>query len=401
MICKDTIYFLKYFPQFCVVFKVILTFYTMKRFLLLLFLMTCLCVNAQETNEIICPDAFYYALPENYFEVKVIVQKETSYKGPLADYAGEITGLSSTIKENEVQYKILSITVKEYARADKNQLYRLKKTDEKQRLRFLNSGLLNLSTSRKTTHPFSESEALFYHSSGSTEVTNRFPIYSANAVMEKYDTTYTYEERDSVLVQIPNITRSLVIKPTKRQAEDAMENLEKIREARWLLISGDHETDFSQLEIMLAELQKMENDYLTLFSGMKETEEKEYTFTVYPTQKAEIFSLPLFRFSPADGITEKEIGTVSYALHFKSLDSQNELIKTTIAASEKQKKKETNIYYRLPQIYTLTLIEDGKQSQVFGQYPVAQLGEIFSLPKKVKQFQLDPFTGGLKFVKFN
>ena len=363
-------------------------------------------VFAQSPHEVIFSDAFFYALPENYFEVKVTVQKETAYKGPLADYAGEITGISSTIKENKVQYKILSITVKEYARADKNQLYRFKKIDKNQRFNFLNSGLLNLSTSNKSPKSppsLPERAESFPLSNGFEEATNRFPIYSADAMMEKYDTTYTYEERDSVLVKIPHITRIQVIKPTKRQAADAMDNLEKIREARWLLISGDHEVDYSQLERMLAELQKMENDYLALFSGMKETENQEYTFTVYPTQKAAVFSQPLFRFSPADGITEKEIGTTSYALHFQTLDTQNELIKTLIADRETQKKKpksdESTVYYRLPQIYTLTLMENGKQSQVFGQYPVAQLGEILTLPKKVKQFQLDSFTGGLKFVK--
>jgi hypothetical protein len=222
-------------------------------------------------------------------------------------------------------------------------------------------------------------------------------------VIEKYDTVYTYEEIDSLLVQVPHVTRSLVIKPTKRQAEEAMENLEKIREARWLLISGDHEVDYSQLERMLAELQKMENDYLDLFRGITENEEEEFTFMVYPTQKEVIFSLPLFRFSASDGITEKEIGTLSYALNFKSLDSQNELIKKITADSEKQKKKSKfdgkTIYYRLPQIYAIALMENGKQTQIFGEYPVAQLGEVLPLPRKVKRFKLDPFTGGVKFIK--
>jgi len=375
--------------------------------------MSCLLVSngvfSQETENIIQTDAFFYALPENYFEVKVRVKKETFYKGPLADYAGEITGISSTIKENKVQYKILSITLQEYTRADKNQLYKLKKTCKRHYFKYLSSGLLSME--RKASSNSSKGEASspsghreVYIPNYEKEVVNRFPIYSADAVIEKYDTTYTYEEVDSLLVQVPHVTRSLVIKPTKRQAEEAMENLEKIREVRWLLISGDHEVDYSQLELMLAELQKMENDYLTLFSGMLETEEKEYTFMVYPTQKMALFSLPLFRFSTMDGITEKEIGTSSYSLNFKSLESQNELIKKVTTDSEKQKKKLNNsgttICYRLSQIYTITLIENGKQSQVFGEYPVAQLGEVLSLPKKVKRFQLDPFTGGLKFVKF-
>lgn len=379
----------------------------MKRLSFFLFLMSCLLVStgvfAQETNEIVQTDAFFYALPENYFEVKVTVQKETYYKGPLADYAGEISGLSSTIKENRVRYKMLSMTLQEYARADKNQLYKLKKSGNKHYFKYLSSGLLSME--RKTSPNLSKKEeTLSLGAVGGCETVNRFPIYSANAVMEKYDTTYTYEDIDSVLVQVPHITRSLVIKPTKRQAEEAMESLEKIRETRWLLISGDHEVDYSQLALMLAELQKMEKDYLALFSGMLETEEKEYTFTVYPTQKVDVFSLPLFRFSATDGITEKEIGTISYSLNFKSLDAQNELIRKITTDGEKQKKKPDNsgttIYYRLPQIYTIILMENGKQSQVFGEYPVAQLGEVLSLPKKVKQFELDPLTGGLKSVKF-
>jgi len=379
----------------------------LKKIFLAVCAFVCIYATAQDTNKIIQTNAFFYALPENYFEVKVIVQKETFYKGPLADYAGEVTGISSTVKENKVQYKILSINLKEYAREDKNQLYKLKNTYKRHHFKYLSSGLLNME--RKTSATPSEVGyspllgGVYTPHHGKNDELNRFPIYSADAVMEKYDTIYTYEVIDSMLVQVPNITRSLVIKPTKQQAEEAVESLEKIREARWLLISGDHEVDYSQLEIMLAELQKMESDYLTLFSGMLETEEKEYTFIVCPTQKVDIFSLPLFRFSTADGITEKEIGTISYSLNFKVLESQNELI-TITTADEKQKKKTDNkgttIYYRLPQIYTIALMENGKQSQIFGKYPVAQLGEVLSLPKKVKRFQLDPFTGGLKFVKF-
>ncbi|MCL2131116.1 MAG: DUF4831 family protein [Lentimicrobiaceae bacterium] len=377
----------------------------MKRFYLLLFggfLCGLSAVFAQEINEIGQSDAFYYALPENYFEVKVRVQKETFYKGPLADYAGEVTGLASTVKENKVLYKITGITIKEYARADKNQLYKLKKNGNRLRFSYLRNGLLNMERKTFPNHS-SEKEKTYAFNTEKTEEINRFSIYSANAVMEKYDTVYTYQEIDSVLVQVQNVTKSLVIKPTKRQAEDAMETLDKIRDARWLLISGEHEVDFSKLEAMLAELQKMENDYLALFSGMVETTEEEHTFIVCPTQKTDIFSLPLFRFSSTEGITEKEIGTVSYSLNFKSLDSQNELIEKTMADSEKQKRKidadGKTIYYRLPQVYVVTLLENGKPSYVFGEYPIAQLGEVLSLPKKVKRFQLDAFTGGLRFVK--
>ena len=382
----------------------------LKRIFLVVYGFACIYAKAQEANEIIQTDAFFYALPENYFEVKVTVQKETFYKGPLADYAGGVTGISSTVKENKVQYKIVSITLKEYARADKNQLYKLKKSYKKHHFSYLNSGLLNME--RKTAPSERGEYSPFEGGRGMSEFIpnyvkenkNRFSIYSADAVMEKYDTTYTYEDIDSVLVQMHHVTRSLVIKPTKRQAEEAMEKLEKIRESRWLLISGEQEVNFSRLELMLAELQKMENDYLALFSGMLETEEKEYTFTVFPTQKVDIFSLTLFRFSASDGITEKEIGTISYSLNFRALNSQNELINKTVTADEKQKKKMDNsgatVYYRLPQVYTIALMENGKQSQVLGQYPVAQLGEVLSLPKKVKRFQLDPLTGGLRFVKF-
>ena len=388
----------------------------MKRLSFFLFLAGGLLVSngviAQETNEIAQPDAFYYALPENYFEVKVKVQKETLYKGPLAEYAGVVTGIPFTVKENKVQYKILSIAVKVYARADKNQLYKLQKTGKQHYFKFLQSGLLNMECKGEIEEFWEMGEIVeigevgeigkFSSNYRQNENVNRFSIYSADAVMERYDTTYIYEEIDSVLVRVPNVTRSLVIKPTKRQAEDAMEKLEKIRETRWQLISGENEVDYSQLSVMLAELQKMENDYLTLFSGMLESEEVEYTFIVCPTQKMDIFSIPLFRFSTADGITEKEIGTVSYSLNFKSLDSQKELIEKIKSNTEKKKIDDSGktVYYRQPQIYSVVLLENGKQSQAFGEYPVAQLGEVLSLPKKVKRFQLDPFTGGLKSVTF-
>jgi len=371
----------------------------MKRLSFLFFLMGNMLISNMVSAQ---TETFYYALPENYFEVTVKVQKETFYKAPLSDYAKEVTGLAATVKENKVQYRIVSITVKEQARADKNRLYKLKITGKETLIDFLNSGLLNLATPTISESCKTSSSWENTAKTDKNEDINRFPIYSANAVMEKYDTTYTYEEMDSVLVQIPHVTRNLIVKPSKQQAEDALEKLEKIRDTRWQLVSGDHDVDFSQLGLMLAELQKMENDYLALFGGTVENEEEEHIFIVYPIQKEAVFSLPLFRFSTADGITSKEVGTLSYTLNFKSLDVQNELVAKTKADTKKQKMDNSGktIYYAQPQVYTVTLLVNGNPSQEFGQYPIAQLGEVLPLSKKVKHFKLDTLTGGLKFIKF-
>jgi hypothetical protein len=352
-------------------------------------------------------ESFYYALPENYFTITVVINKIQTYKGPLADYAGKVTGLSSVVQEEAVHYSISCVKIDIHARIDIGHVYRaeISNTDNNKVYHLLYKELLLSSYNKPTTSLWQEKQHLDMENT-SAHRQNRFSIYKADAMIEKYDTTYIQEVFDTIVVQVPKITKRLFAKPTQQQAEEAIKTIETIREARWLLINGDHETDYAQLELMLSELQEKEDEYLALFKGITEKEELSYTFTVLPAQKGNVMTLPLFQFSEKHGIGNRgeDREKINYTLRLtsKGIHEAVEQADKKFEETKSQKNNKTSegiLYYRKPQYFLFSLYRGNDLVQDFGIYPISQFGETLPLPSNVSSFEIDPLTGALKYME--
>jgi hypothetical protein len=362
---------------------------------------------SSEKNKKNIKEHFYYALPQNYFTVTVKVTKNSTFEGPLSDYAGKVTGLSSVVKENAVHYELKDINLAIHSQLDLQQVYYVEVPASDASLRLLYKDLLvpacitKQNTAGQTQPSVSTNNKLYTQ--------NRFSIYTADAMMEKYDTTYISQITDTIVVRIPKITKRLVAKPTQQQAQEAIKTIEQIREARWLLISGDYETDFSNLELMLNELKQKENEYLALFSGTTETEELTYTFTVIPSKQENKIIIPLFYFSEKQGITKKgeDSHQMEYVLRLNPSSIQDAVNKAKNTFLETQSdrrqnnspEKQTGLYYRNPAYYSVSIYNGINLVENFGTYPVAQLGQVLMLPSNVYSFEIDSQTGALLYLE--
>jgi hypothetical protein len=350
---------------------------------------------------------FYYALPSNCFVVTVKVNKTNAFEGPLSDYAGQLTGLSSVVKENAVHYEITSITLRLEARPDEGQIYYAEAATNDVSIRNLYQPLLfpACDAARKSgdqTQAFAPAEDKLH-------TQNRFSMYTADAMIEKYDTTYIVQIVDTVEVQVPKITKQLVAKPTKQQAQETIDAIKKIRDAYWWLISGDYDNDFSNLPLMLNELKQKENEYLALFAGITETEELTCTFVITPSAQEDNIRIPLFYFSDRQGMVSKDenISKTAYTLSLKlsgirhAVDKANE----QFSASKPEKErggsvgKNTGLFYRQPQYYSVSIYDGEHLVKDFGVYPVAQFGEVRMLPENIQSFEIDPLTGALLYME--
>jgi hypothetical protein len=345
---------------------------------------------------------FYYALPENYFTVTVVVDKITTYKGPLREYAGKITGLPAVVKEDAVCYAISSVNLEQHAITHNNHTYYVEITHNNAVPYHIlyKDLLLSAYNAPKISPPLekpfvNQANTLLYEQ-------NRFNVYSSDAMIEKFDTVYVQEMIDSALVQVPKITKRLVAKPTQQQADEAIKMIETIREARWLLISGDHEVNYTELELMLAELQKKEDEYIVLFAGITEKEELTYTFPVYlPSQKNELegITLPLFQFSEKYGVEYFGSDSANYSLQMFSTIMIKGMENTIKFVSSKDKKAGKNsLYYRKPEYFFVALYERDDLVKNFGIYSISQYGKTVPLPTNTSFFEIDPLTGALKYI---
>jgi len=348
---------------------------------------------------------FYYALPENYFIVTLTVDKISTFKAPLADYAGKVTGLSSVVKGDAVRYSISEVKLSIHSQMDMQQVYYVEIPSQDISYRYLYKDLLlnNYADMMQNTE---SQQSVNMEYLPSLYQQNRFSLYTADDMVKKHDTTYIEQIVDTVVVLIPKITERLVAKPTQQQAQEIIKTIEEIREARWLLISGDHETDYTELQFMLDQLQKKEDEYLALFSGITEKEELTYTFIITPSKQDGGLRFPLFYFSDGQGLVSKDddIPKMEYSLQFtptKIQDAANKAKRNFLEINpEKGQKKGVNLYYRNPQYYSVSLYDWLDDNVIdFGVYPIAQFGETMKLLTNVHSFKIDSLTGALLYIE--
>ena len=336
---------------------------------------------------------FFYNLPQNYFVVKVTLQKNSKYVGPFADYAEKLLGLSGAIRKNETSYAIRNIDVLLQAQNDTSRTYWVEypaKTDAP-----LNPNLIRI------PQPETQCQWQFDFPVYNEQTKARFEMYDNYTLIEKIDTTYEAKEIDSNVVIVPKYHKKMVEKTTAQKAEEAMAKIKNIREAQWLLLTGDYNMDFSNLPYMIDELKKEEETYLSLFSGFSLTEAETCYFVItLPADKRELLMLPLFDFSPQTGVAKKIAdGEVeSYALQLVNRHYTD--IKASVVKKQISKKQQGSFYYRIPEYYAATLLKGNQSIRNLGDIPISQYGLENQLPKNVIGLELDALTGEARDLLF-
>ncbi len=103
------------------------------------------------------------------------------------------------------------------------------------------------------------------------------------------------------------------LKTLKDKAREAADVIVKLRQRRFDLIISDEETppNVKFFKSDLDELQKMEDDYLALFTGRKGTESFTTWFLYIPIAITRESQFEVFRFSNKNGISDLTVSTAT------------------------------------------------------------------------------------------
>jgi hypothetical protein len=150
---------------------------------------------------------------------------------------------------------------------------------------------------------------------------------------------------------------------------------------------------------MNEELEKMENEYRKLFTGISFTSKIRYGFIYLPFAGKNSDSVALFKFSRLKGVldTENIFGETFYlkiksAGNLDSLRQYNQL-------KMNEKNKYNGYYYRLPDYADVSLLFGGKE-MINGRFLIAQYGVVISLPPDIIDINTYPYTAALKYLQF-
>ncbi len=356
--------------------------------------------------------AIIYALPKSVVHIKVEISKISKHKAPFAAYAKKYLGITDAILKDESEYKISNISFSTSPVLDTSCIYAIysKKHTAIQQLNLTKEGFIagvNLSN-------FSIKQNLGTNISNPNRSEQNFKLrysdYSLKPQLETlYDTLYKEVFQDSIYVKVPIVRKQMVNKSTERQAQELADQIFLLRDDRNALIKGESDGDEAPngeaLKIMIEQLNKLEDEYMSLFTGKVTTNSKSYSFSLTPEKNSLHKRVVLFKFSKKNGIQNKN-SSLGKAVQLEILSRGN----TTALANYQQKANIVNtekkvkfngLFYRLPENANFYIWYNSKKiaTQLL---TIPQYGVLKQLPanaiNKDTQIEFYPYLGAIKRI---
>ncbi len=343
----------------------------------------------------------FYALPQTVISVDVEVTKTEHIKGPYYAFANKYLGLNSVINTNYANYEITDVEISHYVEPDPQQYYLIKSISKSL---WKQSVIVNLSESgllqsindknewndnEKANYTFSDKEA---------RVTDETFNYLVDAnIFEKIDTVIEKIHLDTVTIEKHTLKKTFVEKDDEQKAKDVAEYILKIKEKKFNIISGYSEVPYDKntIEYMYAELDKLENEYLDLFTGRKITKTNKYRFIYLPKFEDIDKPVPLFKFSMTDGLlTASDTKGEEYNLLVTRKGSSQPLQEFL---KQKTQSKRNGIYYRIPEYGKITLTSKDK-TKAEAHIIINQFGVVHQIKPSRLQMQFYPNSGAIKSI---
>ena len=347
---------------------------------------------------------FYYALPRNFVRIDVVVNRTEQIKGPYSEFAEKYLGLSNVIKSNSASYEISDIKLSSFEEPDPQQFYfvELKKSILKKannfKLALTEAGLM-VSTNGKNETNVAENIPV-----GSqvdeTIYPDIFKYYGELNLFEKVDTLIEKVKHDSVTVEKMTFKRSMVEKTPEQKAKNAADFIIKVKENRFNLISGFQEVNYDKetFKYMNDELEKMENEYRKLFTGISFTKKITYSFLYLPKQEKPKDSVGLFRFSKLKGVLDTTSGFGDLISLKIQKVSNTDSLKAYVDRKSNLKSESHGLFYRIADYANITILSANSET-VHAKFLIPQYGVVTSMPALLTKTQYYKASGTINTIE--
>ena len=341
-----------------------------------------------------------YALPKTAIKVDVTVRKTENKKGPYAEYAAKYLDLDNVILNDYSSYEITGIQLTQVAVPDPANYYFVELSDKASKegkamlLSLSQSGLiLGLDNSFGSA----EVKDMIAKSKGSSDAyADLFSYFAETNLYEKTDTIIRKVVVDTAVIIKKYFEHRWIEKSSEQKAVEAANMISKIRENRFNLLTGYQEVPYEgdALMYMDKELQRMEKDYLSLFTGITFEEEFSYSYTVVPDANNESGKVPVFNFSNRTGISDPSGGSGEkvYLELKRSGDTQVLAGKVGSSTGDGQ-----GFFYRIPERTGIKVVAN-KDFVVQKDFYISQFGVVSSLPSNAATLKFHEKTGNVKVI---
>lgn len=322
------------------------------------------------------PEGFLtYSLPSTSIVLEVEAVQEKFYVGPYAKYAEKYLGIKARQKD-ETSFQLTEIKMLPLLEADQTRRYSVnvkKGQIDATFLKLASVGLVSFSDAK-----FGDESVWRFP----TETQGDFAGKGVSSNLTSQSATlYRSDNRSSAYDKVAVRQDMLVEKTLEQRAAETAEMILKLRKQRLQIVIGDTDATYSgeAMGAAIAEITRLEEEYMMLFAGYSEYQTQKMRFEVIPDAANEGQMYVAFRLSdtaglvPADNLSGKPVIM--------------EIIPQTFAdpgltADEAKNKKEVLAYYRIPAVCTVRLM-DGANLLLQSRMPIYQLGRESSFPINV------------------
>ena len=322
------------------------------------------------------PEGFLtYSLPSTAITLDVEAVQEKFYAGPYAKYAEKYLGIKARQKD-ETTFQLTKIKMVPLLEADQSRRYSInvKKSEiDATFLKLSSVGLVSFSDAN-----FGDESVWRFPTEGKGDFSGKG--VSSNLTSES-TTLYRNSKTESAYNKVAVQQNMVVEKSAEQKAAETAEMILRLRKQRLQIVTGDTDATYSgeAMGAAINEITRLEEEYMTLFTGYSDFQTQNMRFEVVPEAGLESQMYVAFRLSdtaglvPADNLSGKPIVMEIVAQPFAEPE---------LPAEQSKNKKEVEAYYRIPAVCTVKLM-DGANLLLQSRMPIYQLGKESSLPINV------------------
>ena len=328
-----------------------------------------------------------YSLPKTTLQVKVEALHTSFVAGPYAQFAQKYLGFSTLGSTSKNTWEILDLSVTTSNEPDMQAIFAVEPVAGFN-VDFLKLSSAGLVIPIGSTNFISPDHSLLgkpftYRESEFTDLSPT-PFIAAEKT-----THYSRVFQDSTFVRVPVHRTVVVERSLEDKAREAAEFIFSLRKRRVELLSGDADfvAEGQAAEAVLAEITRLEYEYLTLFVGKEIKNTRIYWFDYAPTSQ-ESGSAILFRFSSARGVLPPSdlsgspiLISITPDAEWKGIELFEQL------SSEKGVQRTDAVYYRIP-VPAVVKISDSQNDFFSQRISFHQFGPLVRMPAK---FFIDDF----------
>jgi hypothetical protein len=321
-----------------------------------------------------------YALPMTVFNVTVEFRHTVEKPGPYAKYSPEMLGIKDVITREREAWIISRVTVRSSEELDPSEFYIIEASSIVQTNAFAlkKAGLImDINPSVYDNSSTNSPDA------GLSQVNLRFDDMGADEYfVTQSDTAYRVVKLDTAFIKIPYLVEKKKLLSVDQLADKAAKTLLELRDGKQRILNGEANV-FPQSSAGIDEINRIEKEYMALFTGKTLSETKTLTFSVIPQKEQAGKSIAIFRFSEEAGPSTQSSGpgspVIMTILPAGKTKDITIVSKPVPAGKEGEVRSWDKLYYRVPDVVTVK-IGRGNESLFESRNLVYQFGQVVQLP---------------------